>query len=300
MFARYVVEMCVVLLSLLLVNGYPSDKNGKQCLNYCSNDGVCLIMDNKAQCYCLPEWEGERCDLPRINHEMKFKKTNIQLRNSPCTYVPTLCKNGGVCFFDDQEKKLACQCPYPYDGPRCDEYSACYNYCLNDGVCVVDNNKKPRCECKEGFEDDRCNVRKTTTPPTTTTTTTDTTTTDVICSYLPEDFCNTGSCIVNGGLATCQCPNTHTGEQCEIPTGVTQGPGQTNPPINPAFTTPTTRPGMTNPTTRPGLTNQPSGGKRCSDNPCQNNRPCYNNGNSYFCDCGTQFNGINCEYFIQG
>jgi len=292
---------CVgIMLFLSLVNGYPSDKNGEQCFNYCSNDAVCLTVNNNRQCYCLPEWDGQLCDIPRTDHQIKFtQNTRNNLRNTPCTYVPTLCKNGGICYFDEGvTNKVACQCPYPYDGPRCEEYSLCYNFCMNDGICTI-TGKTAKCECKEGFAGDRCNERLTTTPAPTTTTTTDTTTTDIVCSYLPDGFCNTGQCVVNGGRATCQCPSTHTGEQCDIPTGATQRPGQTNPPIGPGQTNPPIIPGQTNPPIGPGQTNPPSGGRKCSDNPCRNNRPCYNNGNSYFCDCGSQFTGNDCEA-IQG
>ncbi|CAF1365719.1 unnamed protein product [Adineta steineri] len=287
------------------VYGYPSndDANVKQCSKSdCSNNGVCLLMNNIRQCYCYPEWQGEKCNLIR-----EFKKdsnkqvkqiSRITSRNTPCSYVPDLCKNSGVCYLGD-DKKLACQCPYPYDGARCQEYSVCYNYCFNNGICEVEGDepkdKKPKCECGDNFDGERCQVPITTTMGSTTTTTTTTvsTTPDIICSYLPDGYCNDGSCIVINNLAKCQCPPTHTGDQCQISTGVTQSPGQIILPTQNPFQT--QYPFQTNPPINPGITNSPQVGITCTRNPCRNNRPCYNNGNSYYCFCGSAYSGVNCE-----
>ncbi|CAF1093691.1 unnamed protein product [Rotaria sordida] len=289
-----------IFLLISLVNGYPSGINTEQCLNYCFNDAVCLMNNNNPTCYCLPEWEGERCDIVRKvvqNDPVQFKKINRTiLRNDPCSYVPTLCNGKGVCYVDGG--KLTCQCQYPFAGTRCDEYSLCYNYCFNDGICTIESDE-PECKCGEDFDGLRCNIRKTTTlgPTTTTTTgpttttTTGTTTTDVICSFLPENYCNSGFCVVSNGRALCQCPPSHTGDQCQTPTGWSPGPepivtGQTNPPVTPIQPTPPVTPIATNP---------PIAGVTCANSPCRNNRPCYNNGNSFFCYCGQQFTGTHCE-----
>ncbi|CAF4102813.1 unnamed protein product, partial [Rotaria magnacalcarata] len=127
-----------------------------------------------------------------------------------------------------------------------------------------------------------------------------------------------------GTTTTCKCPPTHAGPQCKTPVGATpsQGPpvvpgqttpppvpGQTTPPPVPGQTTPPPVPGQTTPPPVPGQTtpplvigpsNKPPAGVTCAQNPCRNNRPCYNNGNSYFCSCGSQYRGINCEEFISG
>ncbi|CAF1685328.1 unnamed protein product [Adineta ricciae] len=59
---------------------------------------------------------------------------------------------------------------------------------------------------------------------------------------------------------------------------------------------PTLLPGQTTPPVNPGQSStSPPAGITCAQNPCRNNRPCYNNGNSYFCYCGSQFSGTNCE-----
>src|SRR5690348_1818449 len=94
----------ILLIELINVNSLRI--NDERCLNYCSNDGICLIINNKPECYCLPEWDGERCDIVRqikTNYQSKSIKLihRNYLRNDPCTFVPNLCKNGGVCFLDE-------------------------------------------------------------------------------------------------------------------------------------------------------------------------------------------------------
>ncbi|CAF4898638.1 unnamed protein product [Rotaria sp. Silwood1] len=74
-------------------------------------------------------------------------------------------------------------------------------------------------------------------------------------------------------------------------------PGQTTP-VPPGQTTPVP-PGQTT-SVPPGQTNTPGAGITCADNPCRNSRPCYNNGNSYYCFCGTQYRGPNCEEPVNG
>ncbi|UJR29552.1 hypothetical protein I4U23_010769 [Adineta vaga] len=439
-----------------LITSYPSNKCPS---SYCSNDAVCVIKENEPICYCLPEWEGERCDLIRQDNfdeqlEDEFDERSI-IRSPECLLAPPGMCVHGVCIFNNNNT-YSCQCQPEFIGKRCKEVSPCVGYCANNGRCQLDekndpscncngtgfagpqckrlettlppsttpdsrcepmkemcghgtcgivndrpkcfcnlgyqgdfcdevqsggvnsptpgqpsttlfpgqtnppiipgqtnppqagitcaqnpcrnnrpcyNNgnsyfcycgtqfsgpnfcynycfngkicsttgdgkdKKPTCDCGGDFEGDRCQVKITTTvgPTTTTATTTVSTTTDVICTFLPDGYCNTGSCVVINNLAVCQCPPTHSGDQCQNAIGGTPAPGQTNPPIIPGQPSTTLFPGQTNPPIIPGQTNPPQAGITCAQNPCRNNRPCYNNGNSYFCYCGTQFSGPNCE-----
>lgn len=137
-------------------------------------------------------------------------------------------------------------------------FVVCYEYCFNDKVCKVIEGEA-KCDCGADFSGSRCQtaITTTTTPP-------PPTTTNIICSYLPEDYCkNQGSCIVNNGKAACQCPPTHYGTYCETPVGGTRniylnlcfqflcfeilaGPGTTLRPVTPG-------PG----TIGPGITNSP-------------------------------------------
>ena len=114
----------VFIISLLpLISGFPSDINEKKCLNYCSNDGVCVIIDENPQCYCLPGWKGNRCDIVRPynpNEPIKSEPmSRYQLRVHPCDLVPpNMCLNGGLCTFENNT--YSCSCGYQYIGGRCE------------------------------------------------------------------------------------------------------------------------------------------------------------------------------------
>ncbi|CAF3389489.1 unnamed protein product [Rotaria socialis] len=205
------------------------------------------------------------------------------------------------------------------------------NYCRDGGTCIpdADPNKPPTCMCAAGFSGFACQNPV----PTTTSTTSQTTTESVACKLFPNFCANGGTCEPSGTKPACRCPPTHTGLQCKTPLGATPSQG---PPVVPGQSTAAPVPGQSTaapvpgqstaapvpgqstaapvpgqstaapvpgqstaaPATRP--TNLPPAGVRCDQNPCRNNRPCYNNGDSYFCSCGSQYRGINCEEFISG
>jgi len=192
------------------------------------------------------------------------------------------------CFLNETDpnaKKLSCQCPYPWGGARCEERSVCFEFCFNGGVCTVVAGE-PKCECDpEKYEGVRCQSVKTTTAPPT-----PPTTTNIVCNYLPADHCNTGTCVIVGDKAVCKCPSTHTGENCENEVGGAVGPGPGPGPGPGSVTNPPGPGAVTNPSSGNG-----GSANACSSNPCRNNRPCFENGNAYYCFCGTQFSGQNCE-----
>jgi len=309
-----------------LVNGYPSDTNLKQCFNYCSNDAVCLMNDeNNPTCYCLPGWKGERCDIIRefiptdSISSQQLNKRRINLRNVPCDFAPdNMCNGNGICQYNGTQ--LTCACTGLYTGAYCEKISSCAQYCFNGGICTIDSTSNaPSCNCTEGWGDIRCQNPLTTTIDPAATTTTSTTTLHPACSFVPPDYCNAGQCVVVNGKISCQCPSTHTGDKCQTPSGGTPPPPATVVTIPPPGSTVSSQtvqpPGSTvssqtvqppSPTVSsqtvqppsPTVSGQPAtppGGITCAQKPCQNGRPCYNNGNSYFCYCGPQFQGINCE-----
>jgi len=215
-------------------------------------------------------------------------------------FIPDFCKNGGFCYVEGTN--LACKCTEMYDGDYCEDISACYNYCFNNGVCTLKPDadptkpKTPDCQCGAEFGGPRCNIRQTTTVTTAETTTPGPTTTHPVCGFFKPDYCGTGSCVVNNNQASCQCPQTHTGPRCQtliggppVPTAV---PGQSSLPPIPGLSTQPPIPGLS---TLPGSNQTPPPGVTCAAMPCKNNRPCYNTGNSYFCSCGGLFTGPNCE-----
>ena len=48
-------------------------------------------------------------------------------------------------------------CNVGYSGERC-EVHACHSYCLNNGVCSLNEEKKPYCQCDADHEGSRCEV----------------------------------------------------------------------------------------------------------------------------------------------
>lgn len=120
-------NMIGLLLIGLLFIGIESRLIDYKCSKSCSTGGFCLKLNEEGKCYCLPEWEGELCDIPSEKPQTyEFLKKN-QMRNSvrsvPCDYVPDLCQGRGICIFNETAKKVGCVCQYPYAGARCEEIS---------------------------------------------------------------------------------------------------------------------------------------------------------------------------------
>jgi hypothetical protein len=117
------------LILLLLINNINSSViRNEKCLKSCFNDAICSIKNEIIQCYCLPEWDGDRCDIPReIQTDYEFLDENqiikTQDRSDPCLLISNLCNGHGTCFLNETSNKLSCQCAYPYAGPRCNERS---------------------------------------------------------------------------------------------------------------------------------------------------------------------------------
>ncbi|KAJ8705950.1 hypothetical protein PYW07_010727 [Mythimna separata] len=94
------------------------------------------------------------------------------------------CLNGGVCSLNEEDEPF-CECTAGYDGQRCEvalckdhcggteggtklscdannsgerEVNACHQYCLNDGVCSLNENSEPVCQCPADYAGARCDV----------------------------------------------------------------------------------------------------------------------------------------------
>jgi len=123
---------------------------------------------------------------------------------------------------------------------------------------------------------------------------------------------NGGSCVLTNGLPTCQCQPPYSGDFCDVTQGTQPGqittslapgqsttslaPGQSTSSLDPGQSPSSLNPGQITTSSNPGQPNTPPpNGITCANNPCRNNRPCYPNGNSYFCFCGNQYTGYNCE-----
>ncbi|KAJ8707713.1 hypothetical protein PYW07_011390 [Mythimna separata] len=159
------------------------------CKSRCSNNGVCsLNEDGEPVCECTSGYEGERCDvsickdyclqgncsldaigLPKCSCLIGYSGERCEI-NACHEY----CLNDGVCSLNEEDEP-SCQCTTDYDGVRCEvsaykdnscdagssgegKVSACHQFCLNDGVCSLDEASEPVCQCTADYEGDRCEV----------------------------------------------------------------------------------------------------------------------------------------------
>jgi Notch-like protein len=221
----------------------------------CQNDGVCqLTASNTYACVCKEDYTGSQCE------------TSV-VATHPCVTMPGICQNSGTCTINGAG--YLCRCAIGWSGTNCqtpDTITSCtQNPCGAHGVCIqaiAPNGPVVFCNCEDRWTGKFCDINM-----------------DVNC---PIGFCrNGGICRLNGNTPICDCPPTHTGQQCE--TAI----------IDPIITTtPMTTPTML--TTTTGSTMRPPTGD-CSSRPCLNGGSCYNNGNSFICVCTSQFTGPTCN-----
>ncbi|KAJ8705401.1 hypothetical protein PYW07_011228 [Mythimna separata] len=159
------------------------------CKNHCLNNGVCsLNEDGEPVCECTSGYEGERCDvsickdyclqgncsldavgLPKCSCLIGYSGVRCEV-NACHEY----CLNGGVCSLNEEDEP-SCQCTADYDGVRCEvsaykdnsceagstgegKVSACHQFCLNDGVCSLNEASEPVCQCTADYAGDRCDI----------------------------------------------------------------------------------------------------------------------------------------------
>ncbi|KFD52311.1 hypothetical protein M513_06874, partial [Trichuris suis] len=118
-----------------------------QCLDvnctyvHCENGANCEVIEHKAQCQCLPGYEGDRCEA----------------RRNACQSKP--CFNGGRCV--TSASAFICECPEGFSGERCEfSKNECQNVeCLNGGVCQdLAGVGTTKCLCRTGFHGERCEL----------------------------------------------------------------------------------------------------------------------------------------------
>ncbi|KAJ8706699.1 hypothetical protein PYW07_012777 [Mythimna separata] len=159
------------------------------CHDYCLHGGVCsLNEENKRVCQCTAGYDGERCDISICNEYCVQGNCSVGADGLPkcsCTtgYSGERCEenachkhclNGGVCSLNEEDEP-ACQCTAGYDGGRCEvsaykdsscdagnsgqgSISACHQFCLNNGVCSLNEASEPVCQCTADYEGERCEV----------------------------------------------------------------------------------------------------------------------------------------------
>ena len=110
------------LVATIILAAPSASSKDSVCADHCQNDGVCVAPNGRAQCYCLPEWQGDRCGEPRPykpNQQSNMDTARrLTSRVTPCSLAPPdLCLNGGLCQFTNNS--YSCACPMTFMGPRC-------------------------------------------------------------------------------------------------------------------------------------------------------------------------------------
>lgn len=124
------------------------------------------------------------CD---VGYKVPIPKPPEAPEESPELEIPPgYCLNGGEFDVD------SCRCQRGFFGEHC-EMSLCHNYCLNDGICLVNERDAPECKCTAGFSGSRCDRN--------------------IC----EGFCmNYGRCYINDTYPVCSCRDGYFGSRCQL------------------------------------------------------------------------------------
>ncbi|KAJ8707865.1 hypothetical protein PYW07_011542 [Mythimna separata] len=159
------------------------------CHKHCLNGGVCSLNKGvEPVCQCTAGYGGGRCENSICNEYCLQGDCSVGADGLPkcsCTtgYSGVRCEenachkyclNDGVCSLNEEDEP-ACQCTAGYDGGRCEvsadkdnscdagnsgagTVSACHQFCLNNGVCSLNEASEPVCTCPADYEGDRCEV----------------------------------------------------------------------------------------------------------------------------------------------
>ncbi|KAJ8708132.1 hypothetical protein PYW08_010498 [Mythimna loreyi] len=168
------------------------------CHMYCLNGGVCSLNEqDKPVCECTADYGGVRCDVsickdycfegncsvspdgqPKCRCEAGYSGERCEVN-----VCYEHCLNGGICSLNEEDEPI-CECTPDYEGQRCEipafkdcacaegdskvrgnynnngesEVSTCHQYCLNGGVCSLDEKREPVCRCPADYEGERCDV----------------------------------------------------------------------------------------------------------------------------------------------
>ncbi|KAJ8707806.1 hypothetical protein PYW07_011483 [Mythimna separata] len=159
------------------------------CHKHCLNGGVCSLNKRvEPVCQCTAGYDGERCEKSICNEYCLQGNCSVGgdgLPKCSCTtgYSGVRCEenachkhclNGGICSLNEEDEP-ACQCLAGYNGGRCEisadkdnscdadnsgegTVSSCHQFCLNNGVCSLNEASEPVCQCTADYEGERCDV----------------------------------------------------------------------------------------------------------------------------------------------
>ena len=129
-------------LDIDTIKNYLESTNVNDCLNNCSNNGLCNILNSThLLCKCDTYFEGREC----------------QFNMRPCYSNP--CLNSGKCIEDMSDLKFECNCTEFHYGTYCEnKIDVCQNEtCSYNGVCQ-DRKNMPECDCFYLYEGEKCEI----------------------------------------------------------------------------------------------------------------------------------------------
>nr|XP_054751646.1 fibropellin-1-like [Lytechinus pictus] len=265
-------------------------RNGGQC-NIASTNVAQHV------CTCAFSWTGSSCEIPSgcnpnpCNGETCIHNTltgeltrcdcplsrlgdNCEFVN-PCNSDP--CQNGGECEVTPgiEPPVYQCSCPYEWVGGNCQEAGGCQGtVCLNLGTCVYDftTGEHIRCDCTSSYTGANCQIVRP-------------------CS---TDPCQNGATCnpMGDSVYSCICTTEWVGRHCNIDNPCIPNPCQYGGTCEP------TNQGTFSCSCRDGFTGtRCEDAKLCQSRPCFNNGQCSVNdaGTEIICDCPMLFSGPLCQ-----
>ncbi|XP_054758872.2 fibropellin-1-like isoform X2 [Lytechinus pictus] len=267
----------------------------------CQNGGTCSTKNTKPYytCECLPNYEGETCDI-------------VIERDDPCRSVANMCLNGGTCF--SFGGAALCYCMPGFQGQHCEiDTDVCQTItCQNGGTCEKSRDQTASCICPPYYSGLQCDIFLLSPcdslPCNASATCIEDLTLDsgfVCMSPCVKEPCQHGAtCVHNQSTPlgfTCECTENYQGLLCEnmIP------PCSKEPCLNGA----TCQPDETASTGYQCLCDQGFEGltcevyviSPCSEDPCLNGGTCQPNDTAstgYQCLCDQGFEGPTCEIAV--
>lgn len=101
----------------------------KNCVNYCSENGICDMTDDVSKCYCLPGWMGTGCHevrTPTAQQKIYSRWSDLSeraIKKCPDS-IKSVCKAGDCIIINNNQ--LECVCDEDHVGKFCERESRKY------------------------------------------------------------------------------------------------------------------------------------------------------------------------------